>query len=399
MCRLSFPGQRPAKFGRAPDASELGIDIGKWFLYEGRRNASFSQRRRLKHSSRKGAISSKLVTMRNSWVSRIFIGPHGLRSGWGLLIYVLIFAVCVCVQFFATKLLADANPMLVAVQQQAQKAMLGLEAMRPGAMLIIYGTSLAVILFVPCIMSLIERRRFGAYGLGGSHSIRNLAKGLLTGLVLISMLVGLLWVCRLLVFDGVEHAGGQLLSYGLKWFIVYFLVGLSEGYLSLGYLQSTLTRAFSAWFPKNNPLRFPVGFWSAALVLSACFSLGHITHQTESPVGLFTAFLFSVVSAYSLWRTGSLWWSIGVHATWDWGQSFLYGVSDSGVSCQGRLLAAHPAGDPLLSGGLTGPEGSLFAIGILLLGAVLVRFTLPKQPYAQPLPATVRVSPTQGKLA
>ena len=337
--------------------------------------------------------------MRNSWVSRIFIGPNGLRSGWGLLIYILIFAACICVQFFVTKVLANANPMLVAVQQQAQKAMLGLEAMRPGSMLIIYGTSLAVILFVPLIMSLIERRRFGAYGLGGSRPVRNFAKGLLTGLVLISMLVGLLWMCRLLVFDGVEQTGGRLLSYGLKWFLVYCLVGLSEGYLSLGYLQSTLTRAFSSWFPKGNPLRFPGGFWAAALVLSACFSLGHIAHTTESPVGLFTAFLFSVVSAYSLWRTGSLWWSIGVHATWDWGQSFLYGVSDSGVSCQGRLLTAHPAGDPLLSGGLTGPEGSLFALGILLIAALLVRFTLPKQPYADPAPRAVQVPATSANLA
>jgi uncharacterized protein len=265
-------------------------------------------------------------------------------------------------------------------------------------MLIIYGTSLAVILFVPWIMSRIERRRLGVYGLGGSHGIRNFVKGLLTGLVLISMVVGLLWVCRLLVFDGVEHTGGRLLSYGLKWFLVYCLVGLSEGYLSLGYLQYTLTRAFSAWFPKDNPLRFAGGFWSAALVLSAGFSLGHIAHQTESPVGLFTALLFSIVSAYSLWRTGSLWWSIGVHATWDWGQSFLYGVSDSGVSCQGRLLTAHPSGDALLSGGLTGPEGSLFSIGILLIALAFVRFTLPKQGDREPLPAAVQVPGTDSKL-
>jgi CAAX protease family protein len=90
-----------------------------------------------------------------------------------------------------------------------------------------------------------------------------------------------------------------------------------------------------------------------------------------------------MVSAYSLWRTGSLWWAIGVHATWDWGQSFLYGVSDSGVTCEGRLLTAHPAGDPLFSGGVTGPEGSLFAIGILLIAAVLIRCTLPKRKYAE----------------
>ena len=337
--------------------------------------------------------------MRNPWFSRIFIGPHGLRSGWGLLLYILIFAVSICVVMGAARLFANVNSAYVAVQGHAQAGMLGLEAMRPGAMLIIYGTSLAVTLFVPWIMSRIEHRRVGVYGLGGSHSIQNFAKGLLSGLLLVSVLVGLLWMCGLLVFDGVEQTGGRLLSYGFKWFLVYCMVGLAEGYLSLGYVQYTLTRAFSAFFPRGNPLRFVGGFWFAALLLSACFSLGHSTHLTESPVGLFTAFLFSMVSAYSLWRTGSLWWAIGVHATWDWGQSFIYGVSDSGIRCQGRLLTAHPAGDPLLSGGLTGPEGSLFAIGILLIAAILVRFTLPKRPYTEPTPRAVQVSGTSTNLA
>ena len=330
--------------------------------------------------------------MRSPWFSRLFIGPQGLRSGWGLLLYLLIFALSIWVVQVGAKLFANVNPAYLTASEQAQAAMLGREAMRPGSMLVVYGTALVVTLLVPWIMSWIEHRRFGVYGLGGSHRIRDFAMGLLSGLALVSMLVGLLWMCRLLVFDGLELAGGRLLSYGFKWFIVFSMVGLLEGYLSLGYLQYTLTRAFSAWFPRHNRFRFFGGFWSAAFLLSAGFGLGHSAHPTESPVGLFTAFLFGMVSAYSLWRTGSLWWAIGVHATWDWGQSFLYGVSDSGVRCEGRLLTAHPAGDPWFSGGVTGPEGSLFAIGILLIAAVLVRFTLPKRKYTELLPGAAQVS-------
>jgi uncharacterized protein len=321
--------------------------------------------------------------MRSPWFSRLFIGPQGLRSGWGLLLYLLIFAVSVWIVSVAAELSANVNPAYLTAREQAQAAMLGQEAMRPGSMLAVYGTALVGTLLVPWIMSWIERRRSGVYGLGGSHRVQDLARGLLSGLALVSTLVGLLWMCRLLNFDGLELAGGRPLSYGFLWFIVFSMVGLLEGYLSLGYLQYTLTRAFSAWFPKDNRFRSLGGFWSAALLLSAGFSLGHSAHPTESPVGLFVAFLFSMVSAYSLWRTGSLWWAIGVHATWDWGQSFLYGVSDSGVTCEGRLLTAHPAGDPLFSGGVTGPEGSLFAIGILLIAAVLIRCTLPKRKYAE----------------
>ena len=54
-------------------------------------------------------------------------------------------------------------------------------------------------------------------------------------------------------------------------------------------------------------------------------------HSGENPVGLFRVFLVGVVFTLALWRTGSLWWAIGFHMAWDWAQSFLYGVPDSGV--------------------------------------------------------------------
>jgi membrane protease YdiL (CAAX protease family) len=76
-----------------------------------------------------------------------------------------------------------------------------------------------------------------------------------------------------------------------------------------------------------------------------------------------------------LFRTGSLWWAIGFHMAWDWAQSFLYGVPDSGNISVGRLFQTHFAGKPLLSGGSDGPEGSLFCIPIFLLMLLVIRFT------------------------
>ena len=99
------------------------------------------------------------------------------------------------------------------------------------------------------------------------------------------------------------------------------------------------------------------------------------------PVGLISAGLVAVVFCLSLWRTGSLWWAIGVHASWDWGQSFLYGVADSGLMIQHRLLATHPVGKTVLSGGTTGPEGSIFILAILMLMTLIILFTLPREKY------------------
>ena len=56
----------------------------------------------------------------------------------------------------------------------------------------------------------------------------------------------------------------------------------------------------------------------------------------------------------------------------------LYGVADSGIMVQHRLLATHPVGKPILSGGTTGPEGSIFIVAILALVSFIILFTLPR---------------------
>ena len=71
-----------------------------------------------------------------------------------------------------------------------------------------------------------------------------------------------------------------------------------------------------------------------------------------------------------------------MHTTWDWAQSFLFGVPDSGSISVGRLFASHPTGNPMLSGGTDGPEGSLLGLPVLLLVILVVHFTM--RPGLQP---------------
>jgi len=167
------------------------------------------------------------------------------------------------------------------------------------------------------------------------------------------------------------------------------VVGLFEEYFYRGYLQFTLARGIGSiyrWMHRrvSRTQDTPsvdanaLGFWIAALLLSFGFGFSHGTNRGESPIGLVAAALFAVVFCLSLWRTGSLWWAIGFHAAWDWAQSFLYGVADSGTVLPGRLFAGHPVGRPILSGGLTGPEGSLLILPIVGLTAAIIVLTLPR---------------------
>ena len=96
-------------------------------------------------------------------------------------------------------------------------------------------------------------------------------------------------------------------------------------------------------------------------------------------MGIIAVSLAGLTFVFSLWWTGSLWWAIGFHAAWDWAQSYLYGVADSGLISQGHLLVSAPAGNPLISGGSTGPEGSLLVIPVLIGSMILVARTMPRR--------------------
>ncbi len=173
---------------------------------------------------------------------------------------------------------------------------------------------------------------------------------------------------HLLTFDGQLLHGAAIARYGLGWLATFALVGLFEEFLFRGYIQYTLTRGLLSLARRIAPAHErAAAFWMSAVIWSLLFFCVHMGNAGEDPVGLAMVFVAGIVFSYALWRTGSLWWGIGFHMTWDWAQSFLYGVPDSGILSQGRLFATHATGRPLLSGGPAGPEGSILVLPILLL--------------------------------
>jgi len=305
-----------------------------------------------------------------SALRKIFMGEDGLRAVWSLLIFIAILA---AIALGANRIVHAINPSGANTPQPSSEippALLGISELIP----------FLIILFVTWIMSRIERRTNSVYGLGGSRKLPRFFAGLAWGVVCLSLLVLTLDKAGLLVIDRRLLFGGEALRYGAIWLLGFLLVGLFEEYLMRGYLQYTLARALSGLFQWVFKTRHSaaLGFWTSAVILSILFGLGHKSNPGESPIGLLSAGLVGMVFCFSLWRTGSLWWAIGFHASWDWAQSFLYGVADSGMMAQHHLLATHPVGKPLLSGGATGPEGSILIVAVLALASVIIVFTLPR---------------------
>jgi uncharacterized protein len=306
-----------------------------------------------------------------STLRNIFIGADGLRAGWSLLIFIALMAA----------LLKGIN----VIGDHLHLSSKGPTSdVAPSFLFIAEFPALLATLLVSWIMSKIERRPNSVYGLGGIRKIPHFFAGLAWGVTCLSLLVLTLCKTGLLVIDGRLLFGSAALRYGALWFLGFIFVGFLEEYLTRGYIQYTLTRGLAGIYKWifNTRHSTTLGFWTAALIFSFLFGFGHGKNPGESPIGLLSAGLAALVFCFSLWRTGSLWWAIGFHASWDWAQSFLYGVADSGLKINTHLLNTHPIGKPLLSGGATGPEGSIFVLPILAIIVLIIFFTLPRtNPY------------------
>lgn len=306
--------------------------------------------------------SSAFQSSSLSTFHRIFIGDEGLRAGWGLLLFLLLFTVPLFTVLHLLHVKNNRN-----------------EPENPTFLLSVEGAQFMWTVVVTWIMSKIERRPIGVYGLGGHRKAARFFAGYGWGVFFLSLLVLILNKTGLLMIDKRLLFGSDVLRYGAIWLVGFLIVALLEEYLVRGYVQYTLTRGLAAIYRLvfKTAHSEALGFWTAAFILAFIFGFGHSHNPGESPIGLLSAGSIALVFCFTLWRTGSLWWAVGLHAAWDWSQSFLYGVADSGTFVKFHLLASHPVGKPLLSGGTTGPEGSVYVLLIELLVVIVIVATLP----------------------
>ena len=109
--------------------------------------------------------------------------------------------------------------------------------------------------------------------------------------------------------------------------LAFLFVGLFEEFFFRGYALFTLTTG--------------IGFWPAAILCSVVFGYVHHSNPGETWVGAFAAGFVGLIFCLLLRRTGDLWMPIGFHASWDWGETYFYGVPDSGQVATGHLLNAN----------------------------------------------------------
>ena len=86
----------------------------------------------------------------------------------------------------------------------------------------------------------------------------------------------------------------------------------------------------------------------------------------------------------TLRRTGSLWFAVGMHAAFDFGETFLYSVPNSGFVGEGHLSNASLHGRAWLTGGTVGPEASVFSFLTMALLFLLFARVYPAKSNSMP---------------
>ena len=278
----------------------------------------------------------------------VWFGPNGIRAGWRLLMFFAITVPLVLLLQWAAKL----SPVLKAA---ARNNLTG-GASVPLGDIVLETTVLLPILIAAWVMSRIEHRPFGDYGLPPRRAFaKQFWQGAFWGVATEAFAILLITAFHGFSFGTLALGGVDIAKYAVLWAIAFLLVGLQEEFFYRGYVLYTLATG--------------IRFWPAAIVTSLIFGGGHLFNSGESWMGALEIVVWGLVTCLTLRLTGNLWFAVGLHAADDWTQTFLFSVNNSGTPAKGQLLGSVMHGPAWLTGGTVGPEASVFSYVTVLLFA------------------------------
>jgi len=286
---------------------------------------------------------------------RIFFNDAGrLRSGWRVLLFVLVFFLIITllvntVLRLAYALLHNLGPQLPHADFLAD--------------LVFRFTMLGAALGAGYLCArLLERLPWCSLGLTLHQGwIRDLLIGFAIGFVSLALAVVLAAVAGGLRFSfaGASASGAMLRSL-MGTLVILFVAALAEEALFRGYGLQTLTRAQLA----------AVGL----LLTSVPFGLAHLGNpNVVRGVTFANTALAGIWLGVAYLRTRSLWFPLGLHWSWNWGLGWFFGLPISGSNVVSNpLFKGIDLGPAWLTGGNYGIEGGVACTVTLVVFTIFV---------------------------
>lgn len=282
-------------------------------------------------------------------MKRLFIGSGGIRSGWRVAMFAIL--------TYSFKAVFRRLILAIPVVKPPMHA-LAAGSFNPSALLILETVNLASALLAALIMLKLEHQSFTGYGMPGGEAFRSrFWQGLAVGLGAALLLFLLLRMEGVFFFGHLVLTARAIVLYAGAWAAACVLLGLYEEFVFRGYVLHTLQHG--------------MGFWGAALLSSGLFGAIHLGNGSDPWYIVLSAATFGMLYCLSVRRSGTIWFAVGLHAAFDFSETFLFSPS-GGASVSGHLLDSSLNGPAWLTGGIAGPEASLNGALVFVLMFLIV---------------------------
>jgi hypothetical protein len=282
----------------------------------------------------------------------LFFNPVGrLRSGWRLLIFLLVLIVLDIVWEQVVRTLYGFVSTYRSIPYP--DFLLGL-AFRGGLLVIALGLGY----LCAHILEELPWRSLGASFHKGW--LRDLIIGSVLGFLTLAVAVVIAMAGRGISFSINQINSAGIIKSMIGSGVLLVVAAFAEEAMFRGYALQTLARAKLAWL-------------GVAFTL-ALFGVAHLTNPNTVP-----GFTFINTAIAGLWfaiayfRTRSLWLPLGLHWAWNWALGWFFGLPVSGLNVASHpLMKASDTGPFWLTGGSYGIEGGLAGTIALALGTLVI---------------------------
>ena len=199
---------------------------------------------------------------------------------------------------------------------------------------------------------LIERRH--ALEVGVVHGFREIGTGFLMAASLVILVIGLLTVpgyYKILGWNAMPRIALDL-------FVKFFMGAFLEELL----FRLILFKLTEEW----------LGSWAALIIQALLFGFSHLANENAT---VFTSFSIAIIGGLlytaGFMYTRRIWLPLGLHLGWNYFQSGVFGLPNSGSAYDG-LLIPQVTGPAWLTGGSFGIEASYAAILLCFVTGVVL---------------------------
>ncbi|HZE47835.1 MAG TPA: type II CAAX endopeptidase family protein [Xanthobacteraceae bacterium] len=212
-------------------------------------------------------------------------------------------------------------------------------------------TCAVMVIAYRALVRLVERR--GASELAFDASTAFASRGALFGAALFCAVYAVLWASGSAHYLGFDGLGGVLFAFGIS-----IAAAFGEEIIVRGGIFRVIEEGF--------------GTLVAVIFSASLFGALHAVNNGATLVSTVSIGLEAgVLLGLAYTATRSLWFPIGIHFGWNFTEGGIFGATVSGFKMPG-VLNFPLSGPELLTGGSFGPEASVVAVVVCLLGSAWV---------------------------